>query len=93
MKIVSMRKQVLRRLKHASDERVPLLCPNAETPDEIEGILTGASLHAKKAGRSSITIGLGITGSYPDHSKLGFLAGTGSAPEADLESAAAARRS
>jgi len=80
MKIINERNAVLECLAAAGKQHTPLLCPNAETPCEMEGILLGAQRHADIQGLSGIVIGIGVTASYPDHPQLGRLAlpgGTG----------------
>lgn len=74
MKIINERNAVLERLAAAGENRAPLLCPNAETPEEMEGILLGAQRHAVSAGLPVTVIGIGVTASYPDHPQLGRLA-------------------
>jgi len=74
MKIIRERNEVLKRLKEAVSGAVPLLCPNAETPDEMEGIFVGAHNHAVARNLPRVVIGIGVTASYPDHPQLGSLA-------------------
>lgn len=73
MRIIKERKDVLRRLQAAGETCRPILCPNAETPDEIEGVLTGARQYARKRGKDTQVIGVGITAGYPDHPQLAGL--------------------
>jgi fructose-bisphosphate aldolase class II len=80
MKIINERMAVLERLSKAGETRIPLLCPNAETPEEMIGILLGAQRHAEACGLTAITIGIGVTATYPDHPQLGLLG----MPGADL---------
>jgi fructose-bisphosphate aldolase class II len=88
MRLITKRNEVLERLARAGSAHVPLLCPNAETPDEMEGIMLGAQNHARARGRSTVTIGLGFTASYPDHPQLGALCFDGGFPAAALMTAA-----
>ncbi|MFA7345438.1 MAG: hypothetical protein WC003_14140 [Terrimicrobiaceae bacterium] len=74
MKIINERNTVLERLAAAGETGVPILCPNAETPEEMAGILLGAQRHAVSAGLPVTVIGIGVTASYPDHPQLGRLA-------------------
>ncbi|WP_043584691.1 class II fructose-bisphosphate aldolase [Geminisphaera colitermitum] len=87
MRLLTNRSDVLDRFRHAGEHHSPILCPNAETPDEIEGILLGAQryLHRQSSpphpppattspAPTRITIGIGFTASYPDHPQLGRLA-------------------
>jgi hypothetical protein len=55
MKILSDRRAVIERITQAGENGIPLLCPNAETPEEMAGILLGAERHAGTRGLSSIT--------------------------------------
>ena len=88
MHLITQRQDVLDRLQQAGRTQRPLLCPNAETPDEMEGVLVAAQAHAVSTGLNRVTVGLGFTASYPDHPQLGGLAiNTGSAC-ADLEETA-----
>jgi fructose/tagatose bisphosphate aldolase len=84
MKILNKRSAVLDRLTAAGESGIPLLCPNAETPDEMAGILLGAQQHAEARGLPAVTIGIGVTACYPDHPQLGNL----TFPGAGLEAAA-----
>ena len=88
MKIIRERNEVLERLKEAGTLGVPLLCPNAETPEEMEGILLGAQRHASDRDMARIVIGIGVTASYPDHPQLGNLALEGNPESGALEMAA-----
>ncbi|EIQ01950.1 fructose/tagatose bisphosphate aldolase [Opitutaceae bacterium TAV1] len=74
MRLLTRRSDVIARLHHAGEQHAPLLCPNAETPDEMEGILLGAQRHARATGARQVAIGIGFTGGYPDHPQLGGLA-------------------
>lgn len=74
MRLITQRQEVLDRLARAGREHIPLLCPNAETPDEMEGAMLAAERHACATGRERCTIGLGFTATYPDHPQLGGLA-------------------
>lgn len=84
MKIIRDRSEVLKRLSQRGG--IPILCPNAETPDEMEGIFLGAQRHAGAREIQNVVVGIGVTASYPDHRQLGRLA-MGDSAEA-LESAA-----
>jgi len=64
MKIIRDRNEVLRRLKAAGTAGIPILCPNAETPDEMEGILLGARRHAESRELPRIVVGIGVTASW-----------------------------
>ncbi len=70
MKIITKKEEVLARLTAAGQNHAPLFCPNGETTDEIEGILSAAALHRQQRQWPTITVGLGITGTYPDHPQL-----------------------
>ena len=70
MKIISDRQAVLARLDEARVRRVPILSPNAETPDEMEAILLAAQQFAVRTNCNRITVGIGITAGYPDHPQL-----------------------
>ncbi len=74
MRLITKRDDVVFRLGHAGRTRSPILCPNAETPDEMEGIMLGAQHHAAATGRTEWTVGIGFTASYPEHPQLGGLA-------------------
>ncbi|MDR1280063.1 MAG: class II fructose-bisphosphate aldolase [Opitutaceae bacterium] len=74
MRLLARRSDVIARLRQAGEQHAPLLCPNAETPDEMEGILLGAQRHARSIGAREVTIGIGFTAGYPDHPQLGGLA-------------------
>lgn len=50
--------------------RVPILSPNAETPDEMEAILLAAQQFAVETHSARVTMGIGITAGYPDHPQL-----------------------
>jgi hypothetical protein len=50
MRILRQRSEVLKAVVAAVERRVPLLCPNAETPEEMEGIILGAQRQAEAAG-------------------------------------------
>jgi len=73
MRLISNREEVLERLRQAGQSGTPVLSPNAETPDEMEGILLGAQRHATARGRSRVVVGVGFTATYPDHPQLGGL--------------------
>lgn len=73
MKIIRERNEVLKCMNEAGAGSLPLLCPNAETPGEMEGIFLGAQRYAVACNLSRIVIGVGVTGSYPDHAQLGRL--------------------
>jgi fructose-bisphosphate aldolase class II len=70
VKIISDRRSVLSRLKMARTRRVPILSPNAETPDEMEAILLAAQQFAVETNSARVTMGIGITAGYPDHPQL-----------------------
>ncbi len=70
MEIIRTRPAVLDRLATAQSERRPILCPNAETPEEMEAIVEAAQLHAAETGAARICVGIGITGAYPEHAQL-----------------------
>lgn len=82
MKIINERSAVLERLTAAGENGIPLLCPNAETPEEMAGILLGAQQHAEARSLPAVTIGIGVTASYPDHAQLGNLTPPGGSLEA-----------
>lgn len=84
MKIINERNAVRERLAAAGENRIPVVCPNAETPEEMEGIFLGAQQYAEARGWPAVTIGIGVTASYPDHPQLGNLTPPGS----DLETTA-----
>jgi len=73
MKIIRERGEVLKSLQVAGSSGRPILCPNAETPEEMEGILLGANRHAEMGNSSRVVIGIGVTASYPGHPQLGNL--------------------
>lgn len=73
MRLVSKREEVFLRLGQARRSRIPILCPNAETPDEMEGIMLGAQRHAVATGNATCVVGIGLTATYPDHAQLGGL--------------------
>lgn len=73
MKVINERSAVVERLLSAGESGIPLLCPNAETPEEMGGILLGAQRHAQVRGLPAIAVGIGVTASYPDHPQLGLL--------------------
>lgn len=70
MQIRNHRQDVLQTLEEYRQKSCPLFCPNAETPDEMEGILLAASDFLIQTGNKRITLGFGITASYPDHPQL-----------------------
>ena len=74
MKIIINKEEVLERLDAAASNRTPLFCPNGETADEIEGILSAAESLRLEHQLQTVTVGLGITGSYPEHPQLQRLA-------------------
>ncbi|MFP4352969.1 MAG: class II fructose-bisphosphate aldolase [Puniceicoccaceae bacterium] len=84
MKILTQRSEVLAEMARAATTRRPILCPNAETPDEMEGILAGAEKFARERDLPSITVGVGITAGYPDHPQLRHLSADGSADAESL---------
>ena len=84
MQILTERSEVLEQIAHAASTRRPILCPNAETPDEMEGILAGAENFARERDLPSITLGVGITAGYPDHPQLRYLSSDGTADAASL---------
>ena len=61
---------MLAQLKEARVRRVPILSPNAETPDEMEAILLAAQQFAVETNSARVTMGIGITAGYPDHPQL-----------------------
>lgn len=88
MHLITQRQDVLDRLHRAGRTRTPLLCPNAETPDEMEGILLGAQRHAAEQRLGQVAVGIGFTATYPDHPQLGGLTFKSSSAEADVITAA-----
>lgn len=70
MKIITKKEDVQSRLAAAAADQIPLFCPNGETVDEIEGILCAADYFREQNALGTITVGIGITGSYPDHPQL-----------------------
>ncbi|MBC2593803.1 class II fructose-bisphosphate aldolase [Ruficoccus amylovorans] len=70
MKIIHERQAVLACLQEARATGAPVFCPNAETPDEMEGVLSAAQAFAEQHDLPRISVGLGITASYPDHPQL-----------------------
>lgn len=74
MKIITKREDVQERLAAAAANQIPLFCPNGETVDEIEGILCAADSFREQRSLKTITVGIGITGTYPDHPQLKRLA-------------------
>lgn len=70
MRILTQRDEVLGAMDDAQQQGCPLFCPNAETPDEMQGLLLGAMDFRQKAGINQVVIGMGITSSYPDHPQL-----------------------
>ncbi|MBC2593471.1 class II fructose-bisphosphate aldolase [Ruficoccus amylovorans] len=70
MQIIHNRREVLTCLEEARKAGAPVFCPNAETPDEIEGVLNAAQSFAQQRKLPHISVGLGITASYPDHPQL-----------------------
>lgn len=77
MRIVNGREEVLVALAEAGRSGRPLFCPNAETPDEMEGVLSAAEAYAADCGLEGMAVGIGVTASYPEHGQLKRL-GTGS---------------
>jgi len=84
MRLIRQRQAVLDRLTRAGGTQTPILCPNAETPDEIEGVLIAAQRHATDHGLTRFAVGLGFTATYPDHPQLGGISIKTSSTEADL---------
>lgn len=84
MKVINERSAVLERLTAAGETGIPLLCPNAETPDEMAGVLLGAQQHAETRDLHTVVLGIGVTACYPDHPQLGNL----TLPRASLEATA-----
>lgn len=83
MRLITRREEVLRRLHAAGRRATPILCPNAETPDEMEGVMLGAADCARDAGTGTALVGMGFTASYPEHAQLGGIAlGNGTEPRA-----------
>lgn len=74
MKIIAKKEDVLARLADAAANCTPIFCPNGETVDEIEGILSAAELFRVRHQLERVTVGIGITGTYPDHPQLKRLA-------------------
>jgi len=74
MKILTDRDEVRSRLAAAAASRRPVFCPNAETVEEIEGVLEGAELWRREAGLGTVAVGIGVTSSYPEHPQLERLA-------------------
>ena len=70
MRIVTRREEVLALFAAAARARTPILCPNGETVDEIEGILAAADAFRRERGLETFAVGVAITGSYPDHPQL-----------------------
>lgn len=70
MKMIHKREDVLEALESARQARTPLLCPNAETRDEMEAVLNAAEAERDRQGLDRIIVGMGITASYPDHPQL-----------------------
>lgn len=70
MQLLTERDAVLQALADARTRARPLFCPNAETPDEMEAVLLAAESFARSKALRSLTVGIGITGSYPDHPQL-----------------------
>lgn len=61
-------------MAQATKTGIPIFCPNGETVDEIEGILSAAAHFRHQNNLPVITLGIGITGTYPDHPQLQRLA-------------------
>jgi fructose-bisphosphate aldolase class II len=72
VRLITKRSEVLERLSPYGQEQKPILCPNAETPEEMEGILLAAQRHAVRNGGRCV-VGIGVTATYPDHPQLGKL--------------------
>jgi fructose/tagatose bisphosphate aldolase len=70
MRLITERREVMERLSGAGRARLPILCPNAETPDEMEGIMVGTQRYAISRNLKRVVIGIGVTASYPDHPQL-----------------------
>ena len=70
MQLLTKRDEVLEALGQAQLRECPLFCPNAESPDEIEGLLLAASDFKKQQGLDDLVMGMGITSCYPDHPQL-----------------------
>jgi len=70
MQLLTKRDEVLEVLGQAQQKLVPLFCPNAESPDEIEGLLLAALDFKKQHGLDDLVMGMGITSCYPDHPQL-----------------------
>jgi len=75
MPILTDSHEVRARFEEAGRKNTPILCPNAETPDEMEGVLLAAEDFRCARGLERITVGVGITATYPDHPQLAFLSG------------------
>ena len=74
MKIINKKEEVLARFSNAASHKTPIFCPNGETVDEIEGILCAAEAFRRERQIPVVTVGIGITGMYPDHPQLKRLA-------------------
>lgn len=70
MRLVTEREEVEAVLAEAGRTGRALFCPNAETVDEMEGVLVGAQAFARGHGLERIAVGIGVTGSYPEHGQL-----------------------
>jgi fructose/tagatose bisphosphate aldolase len=70
MRLVTKRQAVEAVLAEAGRTGRALFCPNAETVDEMEGVLAGAQAYAQGHGIGRIAVGIGVTGSYPEHGQL-----------------------
>jgi len=88
MRLITHREEVLDRLILAGRTQIPILSPNAETPDEMEGVLLAAENHARAFGRERCTVGLGFTATYPDHPQLSGLAIEGGRGQTGTEATA-----
>lgn len=74
MPVLNDKSAVLEAIEAAGKQQLPLLCPNAETPDEMEGLLLAAEAYRRRAGLDHFRVGVGVTATYPDHPQLGLLA-------------------
>lgn len=88
MPVLREKPVVLERLQQAGCLGRPLLCPNAETPDEMEGLLTAAEACRRRAGLDRLGIGVGITATYPEHPQLGLLSFSPDPSPAELQTTA-----
>jgi len=88
MSILREKSVVLELLRQADCQERPLLCPNAETPEEMEGLLTAAEAYRRRAGLDRFGIGVGITATYPEHAQLALLSFSPDPSPEELQTAA-----